>query len=68
MTVKSGMAGLRIRREIWGAVQNHKPQGIGDRAYNLHDYAGEKREALQSWADNVERLVNPNSPTGAISD
>ena len=68
MTVKTGMAGLRIRREIRDAVQNHKPQGIGDRAYNFHDYAGEKREALQSWADNVERLVNPNSPTGAISD
>ena len=56
-TVKTGMAALRIRREIRDAVQNHKPQGIGDRAYNFHDYADEKREALQRWTDHVEKLV-----------
>ena len=55
------MAALRIPREIRDAVQNHKPQGIGDRAYNFHDYADEKREALQRWADHVreDREVQP---------
>ena len=62
-TVKTGMAALRIPREIRDAVQNHKPQGIGDRAYNFHDYADEKREALQRWTDHVEKLVkSPRNP------
>ena len=56
-TVKTGMAALRISREIRDAVQNHKPQGIGDRAYNFHDYADEKRRALQIWTDHVKKLV-----------
>ena len=55
--MKTGMAALRIPREIRDAVQNHKPQGIGDRAYNFHDYADEKREALERWADHVEKIV-----------
>jgi integrase len=56
-TVKTGMAALRIPREIRDAVQNHKPQGIGDRAYNFHDYATEKREALQSWSEHIAMLI-----------
>ena len=67
------MAALRIPREIRDAVQNHKPQGIGDRAYNFHDYADEKREALQRWADHVEKLVKSsrgirNADRGAQCD
>ena len=64
-TVKTGMAALRIPREIRDAVQNHKPQGIGDRAYNFHDYADEKREALQTWADHVEKVVKTSHGAGA---
>ena len=51
------MAALRIPREIRDAVQNHKPQGIGDRAYNFHDYAIEKREALEMWSQHVTMLI-----------
>lgn len=56
-TVKTGMAALRIPRESRDAVQNHKPQGIGDRAYNFHDYAAEKREALEIWSQHVTKLI-----------
>ena len=62
-TVKTGMAALRIPREIRDAVQNHKPQGIGDRAYNFHDYANEKREALHRWTDHVEKIVKTSRGT-----
>jgi hypothetical protein len=55
--VKTGMARVGVTREIRDAVQNHKPQGIGDRAYNFHAYAPEKREALQRWADHVMSIV-----------
>jgi integrase len=56
-TVKTGMARLGIIREVRDAVQNHKPQSIGDRAYNFHAYAKEKREALQRWTDHVIAIV-----------
>jgi integrase len=56
-TVKTGMACLGIPKEIRDAVQNHKPQGIGDRAYNFHAYAREKRHALQRWAEHVTGLI-----------
>jgi integrase len=56
-TVKTGMARLGIIKEVRDAVQNHKPQGIGDRAYNFHVYGPEKREALQRWADHVTSIV-----------
>jgi hypothetical protein len=57
-TVKTGMARLGVIKEIRDAVQNHKPQGIGDRAYNFHAYAKEKREALMRWADHVSGLIS----------
>jgi integrase len=59
-TVKTGMARLGVPKEVRDAVQNHKPQGIGDRAYNFHAYAREKRDALQRWADHVIAIVGAN--------
>ena len=56
-TVKTGMARLGVPREIRDAVQNHKPLGIGDKAYNMHDYLPEMRMALQLWTDHVLKLV-----------
>jgi hypothetical protein len=56
-TVKTGMARLGISREVRDRVQNHKPQGIGDTAYNFHDYIKEKREALERWAAHVQKLI-----------
>jgi integrase len=56
-TVKTGMARLGVAKEVRDAVQNHKPQGLGDRAYNFHAYAKEKRQALQEWTRHVAALV-----------
>ena len=30
---------------------------MGGRAYNFHDYADEKRGALETWTDHVKTLV-----------
>ena len=65
--MKTGMAALRIPREIRDAVQNHKPEGIGDRAYNFHDYADEKREALETWAKHVTKLLRSGRGAPQIS-
>jgi integrase len=56
-TVKTGMARLGIPKEVRDSVQNHKPQGIGDRAYNFHQYAKEKRQALEMWTNHVAPLM-----------
>jgi integrase len=56
-TVKTGMARLGIPREIRDRVQNHKPQGIGDKAYNFHEYTDEKRDALDRWVTHVKKLI-----------
>ena len=60
---KTGMTRLGIPREIRDRVQNHKPQGIGDKAYNFHEYMDEKRDALERWAGHIEKLV---LPTGSV--
>ena len=58
-TVKTGMARLGILREIRDRVQNHKPQGIGDKGYNFHEYMDEKRDALERWVAHIEKLIAP---------
>ena len=55
--MKTGLAKLSIPREIRDRVQNHKPQGVGDRDYNFHDYLDEKREALERWGAHIEKLL-----------
>lgn len=58
-TVATGMQRLGIRLEVTEAVLNHIS---GTRAgivgvYQLHDFAEEKRQALNLWATEVDRIV-----------
>lgn len=60
-TCETGMARLRVSQEIIDRVTNHiSGQHRMVRTYNHHDYADEKREALEAWslavADIVARL------------
>jgi integrase len=60
-TCASGMAKLHISVETIEAVLNHtsgKVSGIA-RVYNRHDYADEKRGALEAWSRYVLNLVQP---------
>jgi integrase len=58
-TTASGMAALGIRLPVIEKVLNHKSgtfRGIVG-VYQRHEYAAEKRDALQRWAEHLTRLV-----------
>jgi len=59
-TVASGLQRLGVRLEVTDAGLNHSggsTAGIVG-VYQRHDYATEKRDALQRWADHVDALVS----------
>lgn len=58
-TAASGMAELRIPPHVTEAVLNHRSGTVSGiaRVYNRHDYADEKREALEAWANRVRSIV-----------
>jgi integrase len=58
-TVASGLQRLGVRLEVTEAVLNHKSGSVSGitAVYQRHDYAAEKRDALQRWADHVGALV-----------
>jgi len=58
-TLATGLQRLGVRLEVTEAVLNHTS---GSRAgivgvYQRHDWADEKRIALQRWADYIDKLV-----------
>ena len=57
-TIRSGLAALRVPHNVAEAVLAHRPPGIVG-TYNLHQYADEKREALEAWAQHIASLANP---------
>ena len=58
-TAASGMAGLGVGITVIEKILNHVSGSLAGivAVYQRHEYAKEKREALQQWADHVERLV-----------
>ena len=58
-TVASGMASLDISPHVIEAVLNHTSGVISGVAavYNRHDYAGQKRKALDAWAKHIEKVL-----------
>lgn len=60
-TVATGMQKLGVRLEVTEAVLNHisgsKAGVVG--IYQRHDFADEKREALDLWAGHVAKLIAP---------
>jgi integrase len=57
-TVETRMASLRIPKEIRDRVLNHIPSDVGSKHYNRHDYADEKRDALNRWACALSAVLN----------
>jgi integrase len=58
-TVGTRLAELRVPREVRDGVLNHAARDVGTKHYNLHDYADEKREALNRWAVAVAATLDP---------
>jgi intergrase/recombinase len=55
--VGTRLAELRVPKEVRDRVLNHAARDVGSKHYNLHDYADEKRDALNRWAKLVNALV-----------
>jgi integrase len=58
-TAATGMAGIGISPHVIEASLNHisgAKSGVAG-TYNREQYAKEKREALEHWADHIERIV-----------
>lgn len=67
-TAATGMAGLGIAHHVLDRVLNHtagKISGVA-RIYNRHEYADERRIALEAWALHVEGLANPAPKSNVI--
>ena len=61
-TVAAGMQRIGIKMEVTEKVLNHKSgsfRGIAG-IYQVHDYADEKRAALEAWANFVSAVVAPS--------
>ncbi|MCI4567216.1 site-specific integrase [Lysobacter sp. CFH 32150] len=58
-TVETGMAAAKVPKEYRDRVLNHVDASVGGKHYNVHDYADEKREALEKWARRLEAMLKP---------
>ena len=58
-TLATGLQRLGVRLEVTESVLNHTSGSRGGIVgiYQRHDFAAEKRKALDSWANHVEQLV-----------
>jgi integrase len=65
--VRSGLAILKVSREVAELVLAHQPQGL-DATYNQYTYAAEIREALDGWQKRLLGLVasKPTDPVGNV--
>ena len=67
-TVATGLQRLGVRLEVTEAVLNHisgSRAGIAG-VYQRHDWAAEKRAALDAWAAHVLAAAEGRSPTGNV--
>jgi hypothetical protein len=64
-TVRSNLSRLRVTEEAREAVLAHARQGIAA-VYDVHDYADEKREALELWAARLRSIVEPLPVTANV--
>jgi integrase len=57
-TVRTQMSRLKIDHDVKEAVLAHAKLGLVG-TYDVHDFADEKREALELWARRVREIVEP---------
>ncbi|WP_394729048.1 tyrosine-type recombinase/integrase [Altererythrobacter sp. GH1-8] len=57
-TAATHMVRLGSSVEVVGRVLNHAAKGVTAQVYALHDFAPEKRRALEAWAAEVDRSFN----------
>ena len=57
-TAETLLASMGISKDVRAQVLSHGLGGVQQRSYDRHDYAKEKRHALQAWADHLQMLVD----------
>jgi integrase len=58
-TARTGLAELGVPEIIAEKVLNHSPRNILTTIYNRHEYADEKRDALERWALRLREITEP---------
>ena len=64
-TVATNMVRLGVLTEVVGRVLNHAATGVTAKVYALHEFAPEKRSALDRWAAELERAMS-GKPTEKV--
>ena len=59
-TTRTGLSRLGIREDVAARVIGHAVGGRLGATYNLHQFAEEKRAALEAWAQHVQGLAAEN--------
>jgi len=58
-TVRSQLAALGVPEVVSERILNHAERDQMVKAYNVHKYRDEKRDALERWAQRVREIVTP---------
>lgn len=58
-TVETKLAELRVPPHVRDLLLDHASTRGSGKDYDHWDYREEKREAMEKWADHIERLVMP---------
>jgi integrase len=68
-TVATGLQKLGVRLEVTEAILNHVSGSRGGivGVYQRHDWAAEKKAALQAWADRVQAIAEGRAIAGAAN-
>jgi integrase len=61
------MVRLGVREEVVARVLNHAARGVTAKVYALHTYGQEKREALDLWAEEIERTVSGSTAPAVLA-
>ncbi len=58
-TARTGLAEIGVPEIIAEMVMNHAPRNALVKIYNRHEYAAEKRDALERWANRLREITEP---------
>ncbi len=64
-TAITGISKLGFNRLVQDKIANHVDNSIGG-VYDRHDYMKEKRQALEAWARELERVISGTSQTNNV--
>jgi integrase len=55
--VRTNLSALNIRKEVADKVLNHVDGTVDGVHYDFHDYMDQKRDALQAWANRLDKIL-----------